>query len=176
MYLAIFHLLLASFAEAAPPSLHIRVMWRESEGCGCKKAVLSPFYLIVFDIQSLFWYQQQRWGGCWDGGEGVKEGDSGDLRIQTAAVGTLTAFAARLASAWFWNVERTLKCSCFLFPRFALICAAESEIHFFFQHLGSFQRWRPRPLHTVSWWFLRDSFVVVGSCVVVFFPNFTKII
>lgn len=38
-----------------------------------------------------------------EGGLGmvVGGGDSGDLRIQTAAAGTLTAFAARLASAWF---------------------------------------------------------------------------
>lgn len=26
-----------------PTSLHIRIMWRESEGCGCKEAALSPF-------------------------------------------------------------------------------------------------------------------------------------
>lgn len=59
----------------------------------------------------------------------------------------------------------------FCFLSFALICAAESGIHFFESTVGSFQRWKPRLLHTVS-----EGFVGSGVFFFQTLQRFHKII
>lgn len=60
---------------------------------GCS---LPLFISLCLTFRASFNISSGGGGGTWDGGG--REGYSG---IQTAAAGTLMAFAARLASAWF---------------------------------------------------------------------------